>query len=94
MGPGAERLPGCSPIVPELMLAAQLNRYVDRLAVTTPAQRGGHSQERYVNLLVGLVEASQALNSSVAGDGVTGEDKLRSAITNLADVDLDALVFP
>lgn len=83
-----------SPIVPEFELAAQLDRHVDRLAAMSTAQRGSRGGEQYVDLLVGLAEAAQALRSSVLGDVVEGERKLCSAVGNVTEIDFEALVFP
>ncbi|GLY46831.1 hypothetical protein [Lentzea sp. NBRC 102530] len=83
-----------SPIVPEFELAAQLDRHVDRLTTMSTAQRDSRCGEQYVDLLVGLAQAAQALRSSVRGDVVEGERVLRSSLGNVTGADFDALVFP
>ncbi|MER6764524.1 MULTISPECIES: hypothetical protein [Amycolatopsis] len=81
-------------VVPQLSLADRFDHWVDECVTLTAAQKTDEARERYVDILVGLLDAAAAMRATARRDPEEAVDRLRSAVKLLQGVDQAGLEFP
>ncbi|MFE3173138.1 hypothetical protein ACFXPA_36310 [Amycolatopsis sp. NPDC059090] len=78
-------------VVPQLSLADRFDRWVDECVVISARQKTDEARERYVDLMVGLVDAAAAMRATARRDSIDAVTRLRSAVELLQSVDVAEL---
>jgi len=88
----------CAPpdgtIVPHLEMATRLDLCVDHLLRRIDDQPNARARETYVDLMVGLSTAAEAMRASYRGDTDESVSHLLSALRHLRGVDLSNISIP